>query len=396
MLESGKRIMLDCGVKLGARSEYPMPSQGHLDAYILTHAHLDHCGASPLLYEAANLPCFTTYPTQALSSLLIRDSMKIARLRGEPVPFSSFSFKKYESAFIPLSFRKPFQLTGDLRITLLDAGHIPGSAMAEIHSEHKRLLYTGDFKLEPTRLHSGADIEEKIDVLIIESTYSDTEHPERKSLERKLISEIKKTLDLGGITLLPSFAVGRSQELLIILSELLPEAEVWLDGMSKTATGIVADYPSYVRDANSLRKAIRNADFVETEAQRSKALSSPGVIVSSAGMLDGGPALSYLLRLPPRSKVILTGYQIEGTNARMLLEQKKVNVDGIITEIKTPVEYLDMSAHAGRSDLLKLIKKANPEKIFCVHGDACEAFAQELCGMGYEAYAPAMGKTFEV
>jgi len=396
LLETRKRIMLDYGVKLGQRSEYPMPAQGSLDAYVLSHAHLDHCGSSPTLYEHANIPCFTTYPTQALSSLLIKDSMKISRLRGEQVPFSSFSFKKYEQAFIPLGYRKPFQLTNDIRLTLLDAGHIPGSAMVELYSERKRVLYTGDLKLEPTRLHAGADIAEKVDILIMESTYSDTEHPDRAKLEKQLAKEIRGTIEQGGTALLPSFAVGRSQELLILLSELLPEADVWLDGMSKTATQIIADYPSYIRDANALRKAMRNAEWVETEAQRRKAVSEPGAIISSAGMLEGGPALSYLLRLNQNSKIILTGYQIEETNARMLLEKKKIDVDGIVTDINLPVEYLDMSAHAGRSDLLRLVKKTNPEKIFCIHGDACEAFAQELCGMGYEAYAPAMGNTFEV
>lgn len=396
LLETGKRLMLDYGVKLGSRSEYPMPLQGSIDAYILSHAHLDHCGSSPMLYETANVPCFTTYPTEALSSLLIKDSMKISRLRGEHVPFSSFSLKKYESAFIPLGYRKPFQLSSDVRVTLLDAGHIPGSAMVEVYAEHKRVLYTGDFKLEPTRLHAGADLEEKVDILVMESTYSDEDHPERKQLEKQLVKEIRETIEQGGIALLPSFAVGRSQELLIVLSELLPDADVWLDGMSKTATQLISDYPSYIRDANALRKAMRNADWVETEAERRKATAKPGVIVSSAGMLDGGPAISYLLRLNERSKIILTGYQIEGTNARTLIETSTVEVDGIPTKIKLPVKYLDMSAHAGRSDLLKLVKKANPEKIFCIHGDACEAFAQELCGMGYEAYAPAMGKTFEV
>lgn len=396
LLEAGKRILLDYGVKLGGRTEYPMPLQGFLDAYVLSHAHLDHSGFAPVLYESANVPCFSTYPTLALSSLLIQDSLKIAKLREGRAPFAPFLLKKFEHAFIPLGYRKPFPMARDVTLTLTDAGHIPGSAITEIYAEHKRLVYTGDFKLEETRLHRGADLAEKVDVLLIESTYSEREHPPRRELERQLREEVKETLELGGNVLFPAFAVGRSQELLILMADLAPGAEVFIDGMSKTATQIVADYPSYVKDANALRRGMKNAEWVETEAQRKKALSKPSIVISSAGMLEGGPALSYLLRLNERSKVILTGYQVEGTNARRLCETRQVEVDGIATEIKTPIEYLDMSAHAGRGDLISFVKKANPEKVFCIHGDACEKFAEELCGMGFEAYAPALGKTFEV
>ena len=396
LVEASKRVMLDCGVKLGTRTEYPMPFQGTLDAYVLSHAHLDHSGFSPSLYEHANIPCFATAPTFALSSLLLRDSLKIAKRNQEKPPFSPFLLRKFEHASIPLGYKKPFQLGRDASLTLLDAGHIPGAAIVELYSDRKRLVYTGDFKLEGTKLHKGADLSEKASVLITESTYFKGEHPDRKEVEHKLKESIRETLGKGGNVLFPSFAVGRSQELLILMAELVPEANVYLDGMSKTATEIVADFPSYLRDANALRKGMKNAEWVETESERRKALQKPSVIISSAGMLEGGPALSYLLRLNERSKIILTGYQIEGTNARKLWEKRVVDIDGIRTVVKVPVEYYDMSAHAGKRDLLKFVKRANPEKVFCVHGDACEEFAEELCGMGFSAYAPNMGNTFEV
>lgn len=396
LVEAGKRILLDHGVKLGARTEYPMPFQGFVDAYVLSHAHLDHSGFSPALYENANIPCFAAAPTLALSSLLLQDSLKIAKINQQRLPFSPFLIRKFEHASIPLGYRKPFPLERDTTLTLLDAGHIPGAAITEIYSEHKRLVYTGDFKLEETRLHRGADFAEKIDILLTESTYSESDHPPRKEIERKLKASVKETLARGGNVLFPAFAVGRSQELLMLMAELVPEADVYLDGMSRAATEIIADYPSYIRDANALRKGMRNAEWVVSQVQRKKALSKPSVIISSAGMLEGGPALSYLLGLNEFSKIILTGFQIAGTNARRLWETRTVNVDEIPTEIKQEVEYYDMSAHAGRSDLFKFVKRANPEKVFCVHGDHCEKFAEELCGMGFEAYAPMMGKTFEV
>ena len=396
LLESDKRVLLDYGVKLGERVEYPMPVQGGISAYVPSHAHLDHCGFSPALFEHDAPPVFATYPTMALSSLLIKDSMKVTRIRGERMPYSTFSFRKFESSFIPLSYGKPFQLTNQTSITLHDAGHIPGAAIVDVRSQRRRVVYTGDFKLEETRLHRGADFVEKVDVLVMESTYSNREHPERKSLERKLVYEIRTTLESGGNVLLPSFAVGRSQELLILMADLLPDADVFLDGMSRAATRIIMDYPSYVKDAAALRRGARNARWVESDAHRRKALERPSVIISSAGMLEGGPALSYLLKLNPRSKVILTGYQIPGTNARMLVDERKVEVDGIVTEIDVPVEYLDMSAHAGRKELLEFVRRANPEKVFCVHGDWCEEFARELREMGYDAHAPKLGKSYEV
>jgi len=395
-LEAGKRILLDYGVKLGEQQCYPMPVQNHIDVLILSHAHLDHSGYSPAIYDGMNPPCFATPPTMALSLLLLSDSLKVTRLRGEEEPFSNFLIKKLERAFIPLGYERPFPFTKDMTITLFDAGHIPGAALVQIYAERKRFVYTGDFKLQATRLHAGAEPIEKVDVLVMESTYSDREHPDRKKLERMLVAEVKETVEGGGTVLFPSFAVGRSQELLILMADLLPNVHTYLDGMSKSATEIIADYPSYVRDANALRRGMRNAEWVETEAQRRKAVSQPGVIISSAGMLEGGPALSYLLRLNQKSKIILTGYQIEGTNARSLLERGVVNINGIEQEVKLPVKYLDMSAHAGRSDLLDFVKRANPEKIFCVHGDKCEEFAEELRGMGFEAYAPKLGNSFEV
>ena len=396
LMEAGKRLLFDYGVKLGKRVEHPMPFQGFLDAFILSHAHLDHSGYAPALYETMNAPCFATHPTMALSSLLLRDSLKVARLRGEPEPFTSFHIKKFEHAFIPLAYGNPFPLRNDITLTLFDAGHSPGAAIAQVYAERKRVVYTGDFKMEPTRMHSGAEFVEKTNVLITESTYSDADHPDRDKVEKKLVSDVREIIDNGGTVLFPSFAVGRSQELLMFMADRLRGVRTYIDGMSQAATEIAAEYPGYLRDGRSLRKGMKNAEWVESDAQRRKAVSQPGVIISSAGMLEGGPALSYLMRLNKKSKIILTGYQVAGTNARTLWDSRYINVDGMRQDIKLPVDFFDMSAHAGRSDLIKFVKRANPEKVFCIHGDKCEQFAEELCGMGFEAYAPILGSSFEV
>ena len=396
LMETDKRILFDCGVKLGQRVEYPMPFQGFIDAFVLSHAHLDHSGYAPTLYEHANVPCFATNPTMGLVSLLVRDSLKVARLRGEPEPFTNFHIHKFEHAFIPLSYGNPFPLKSDISLTFFDAGHIPGAAITQVYAERKRIVYTGDFKLGQTRMHNGAEPVEKANILITESTYSESDHPDREKIEQRLVKEVRETIDQGGTVLFPAFAVGRSQELLMFMAERLHGVRTYIDGMSQAATKIAMEYPSYLRDSKSLRKAMKNAEWVENDAQRRKAVSSPGVIISSAGMLEGGPALSYLLRLNKKSKIILTGYQVEGTNARNLWDNRFVNIDGMRHDVKLPVEFFDMSAHSGRSDLVSFIKHANPEQVFCMHGENCEKFAGELCEMGFKAFAPKMGSTFEV
>jgi len=172
--------------------------------------------------------------------------------------------------------------------------------------------------------------------------------------------------------------------------------KIFLDGMAKTASEIMLDYPSYLKNAKYLRNCLRSAEWVNSPAQRKKALSKPSVIVSPAGMLDGGPSLRYALSLNEESEIILTGFQVPGTHGRMLLEEKKMRVNGIIQDVKTPVKYYDFSAHASRSDLFEFVDRASPERIFCIHGDSCESFAEQLRSKGYDAVAPKNGESFEV
>lgn len=391
MVEAGKRVMFDFGMKVGEKNEVPLPFHAGLDALVLSHAHLDHTGCAPALYGHDNPPCFVTPPTAELADLLLKDSLKVARLRGEKPAFTPFQLKRLEQAFIQLPFGKQFNLSRDSSLTFFDAGHVPGSAITQFYTQRKRIVYTGDFKMAPTRLHKGAEPVTDCDTLIIESTYADHDHPDRSRLEKQIAAEVRATLDIGGTVLFPAFALGRSQELLMLVDELLRGTKVYIDGMSKAATKIVSGYPQFIRSAKALSRAMRDAEWVESEAQRKKAASEPCVIISSAGMLEGGPALSYLLKLNDRSKIILTGYQVEGTNARTLIEKKRVVIDGVHYDVKIPVEYLDMSAHAGKGDLLSFVKRANPDKVFCVHGDKCEEFAAELRGMGFAAKAPKPG-----
>ncbi|MFH1284981.1 MAG: MBL fold metallo-hydrolase, partial [Candidatus Micrarchaeota archaeon] len=280
-----------------------------------------------------------------------------------------------------------------------DAGHIPGSAMALIEMNGKRICYSGDFKLQDTELHKGAEPPENVDVLMIESTYANREHPDRKELEKKLKNEIWETLDDGGYVLFPCFAVGRSQEMVQMLNRFKIGEEIYLDGMAKAASDIILDFPSYVRDYDSLLRALKRVHWVRTPGMRKKVLSEPSVIVSTAGMLEGGPAIGYLLSLNAKnknSKVIFTGYSVENTNGWRVQNKRQMKTDRGLVDIELDIEYFDFSAHAGKSDLWKLVKDCSPEKVVCIHGDHCETFAQELREEGYDAVAPKAGDKISV
>ena len=396
VLEDEKRLLLEYGIKLHQRTEYPIPFQGFVDYVILSHAHLDHSGYIPAVYETCSPPCIATYPTQALSALLVKDSMKVQKLKKQKVNFSSASFKKMLTNFIPLPYNQQFSLSKNMSLTFTDAGHISGSAISTIDAGGKKVVYTGDFKLGETWMHKGAEFVDECDVLLIESTYAEREHPDRRKLEEQLYSDIAAVLERDGNALLPCFAVGRSQEVIQMLRYFDGGVKIFLDGMAKTASEIMLDYPSYLKNAKYLRNCLRSAEWVNSPAQRKKALSKPSVIVSPAGMLDGGPSLRYALSLNEESEIILTGFQVPGTNGRMLLEEKKMRVNGIIQDVKTPVKYYDFSAHASRSDLFEFVDRASPERIFCIHGDSCESFAEQLRSKGYDAVAPKNGESFEV
>jgi len=393
---SDARLLLDYGIKIHGATEYPLLFTQRLDAVIPTHAHLDHAGFLPMIFEHQHPPILATAPTEALAGLLIKDSIKVQEIRGFRVPYSQKSFRRAMESFVLMNYEKPHAISQNTTVTFHDAGHIPGAAIVEVEADGKRIVYTGDFKMEETHLHRGAKPVRDVDILIIESTYSNRDHPERKNTEAELCAEVRDTIEDGGTALLPCFAVGRSQEVCQLFFEHDPSLPVYIDGMAKEASELILSYPSFVKDYRALKNALSSAEFVEHPKQRRRALDEPSIIISPAGMLEGGPALGYLLRLNERSRVIFTGYSVEDTNGWLLLNNGMVRVNGTDREIRNPVEYFDLSAHAGRGDLLEFIEAASPEKIFCVHGDHCSEFAEELKDRGFDATAPKIGEKHEV
>jgi putative mRNA 3-end processing factor len=395
LLHTDKKILLDYGVKIFDKSGRPQfpSSDVEPDFAVISHAHLDHSGFVPALYRKGRIRWYATPPTVELCELLWEDSMKIM---GPELPYKLNHFNRALKDWNPMAYGQLLH-TGDTKITFSDAGHISGAAIVNIEHSGKKICYTGDFKMEDTFMHRGAKPVEDVDVLIMESTYAFREHPVRKDVEKQITDEIRETVGNGGTVLFPAFSLGRTQELLSLVRAYDPRVPVFIDGMGRKITNVYLRYPRYIRDANSFKKAVRTSTLVQGPNDKRQATEGGNVIISSAGMMSGGPVLNYLFNVNSESKVIFTGYCIEGTNGWKLQKNGYITVDERDLEVDLPVEYLDLSAHAGRSDLLNFIKWANPGRIVLVHGDETERFATELRDdFGYDAVAPKIGERIDL
>ncbi len=384
LLEEGNaRVLLDYGVNIEEEEipkAFPIPFKGYVDAVILSHAHLDHSGGIPLLYRDSEPKTFMTPPSIPLVELLIRDSLKIADLSDKYLPFGENELRRMMRRIGQLKYEKEKQVTEGVMVKPHDAGHVIGSVMPELDFKGRKILYTGDFNLHQTRLHDPAFSDFKpgeVDVLIIESTYADRVHPDRRELEKEFVQSCLDVLDSGGNVLVPAFALGRAQEILMILNSYNVPYPVYLDGMAKAIADIMISYPEYVRDPDALQKALMDAEWVSHPSTRRKVFKEPSIVVSPAGMMQGGHVVSYMVNMLKKSvnpAVFLTGYQVPGTPGRVLLEEKRFSVENInINCSDLNVKYFDFSAHADQPDLHEMIKTVDPKLVIIVHGDPDKA-----------------------
>jgi putative mRNA 3-end processing factor len=282
---------------------------------------------------------------------------------------------------------------------IFDAGHIPGSIAPLIEMNGKRILYVSDFNTNPTRLLNGAKIDAKnVDVLILESTYSNRNHPDRMETEKKFFEAIQGTISNGGVAVLPCFAVGRAAEILMILDRFKANFPIYLDGMAKEATEIALNYPEFIKDPKALRKALDDVKLIYSNDERKKITKEPCAIVTSSGMLEGGPSAMYVKYLYDNieSSIIFTGFILPRTAGRYLVDTGRFVTEGFDLKIKMGIHTFDFSAHSGRDDLFDFVNKIKPEKVVCIHGDNCERFATELRGRGFDATAPKNGDTIDI
>lgn len=399
LVDSGEKIVLDRGVKLlPARMEYPLPVKSHLDAVVISHAHLDHTGHLPHLFLQTNTPTFLTPPTLDISKILWFDTLKIAGLEAMQPEFTEEEIGKTEQFSFPVDYKRKIDITRNVSLEFFDAGHISGSAMTKLFFPEKVVLYTGDYKLEETRLHAGADLHVgRVDTAIIESTYGDREQVLRKETEKIFVEKVLEVIANGGHCIVPAFAVGRSQEIISVLFEHKVHAPIYLDGMGQKASRVMLSYPKYVKNPRLLSKALGQSKWVKNKGIRKKALKEPSIVVATAGMMQGGPVLNYISNLyrDSKSAVLLTGFQVENSPGRILLETGKIQLDGKTVDVKMQVQKFDFSGHASQSELLKSLKKWSPEKVLLVHGDrqVLPVLKGEIeSGLGIEAVIPSIGK----
>ena len=400
MVRDERSFIFDYGVKMDDNQmDYPIKVPD-VDAVLLSHAHLDHSGSVPVLYAEESVPTFGTEGTLMLSELLLEDALSIAKKEHKHPRFHKKQLGTMINRYVRMAYEKPYEF-GNYSLTMYDAGHICGSAitLVERHNarENCRIVYTGDFKMQHQYLHSGAK-KVKSDVLIIESTYAGREHADRNQLVNSFISKIRETLDNGGTALVPAFAIGRSQEIMAILYKHGLIDYAYLDGMAKEATKIIMRHPDSISDKKLLNDAAEGINWVKDRMQRRQVLEEPSIIVTTAGMLNGGPALEYIRHMNSDSQIFLTGYQVEGTNGRTLLEKGYIVDNGNKIKVNAPVTKFDFSAHAGDADLHEYIRASAPNTVICVHGEAnaTRIFAERLRSEGFDAYAPKVGDTIEL
>lgn len=388
-------LLLEYGMHSGNPPQFPLESVDP-EAIVLSHGHLDHVGAVPsLLSGEARPPIHWTPPTRELALLLARDTL---RLRGGTYdcPFTEEEIKRVTQVSKLHGYGDPFEAAG-YEITFYSAGHIPGSAHVLVDDGETRLLYTGDYHTADQRLVAGTTDRPDADVVLTESTYADTQHGDRKVLERDFVDSLKTTVWEGGTVVVPVFAIGRTQEVMLICDHY--DIDCYVDGMGTKVLDLLRQYPEYIRDEDALRQATSNARFVDgKDGQRKRIADTNTVIVTTSGMLSGGPAMTYIpeIRTDPVNKIALTGYQVDGTPGRELLETGRAEIDGQVVPVAAQVEQYDFSAHADADGLRSFLSNYEDAHILVNHGDNCRAFADNLRSEGITASAPKLGESVSI
>jgi len=400
---NGTNLLLDYGVMFGRRGTpptYPLHVKPKdVDAIIITHAHLDHSGNVPSLFVSGNTDVYATPPTFDLSELLIEDMLKIEK---NAHPFDLPELNNMMKNAKGIGFKQKVT-KGNATFELRESGHVIGGSTILVESEKKRLFYTGDIKPNGSRMLREADLDiGEIDLLITESTYSQTEQKPRRESEEELIEFANEVMDRKGTLFIPSFSVERSQEIACILKNSNFKHKIIMDGMALKVNEIIFRHPEYLRDPKVFADAINSATAIRQHSERKRAMEEPCVVISPAGMLVGGNAVFYLQQLSFNDKngIALVSYQGEGTPGRKLLETGKVSSRGKDVNVTAEVKQFEFSGHADRNELFDMMKKikGNP-KVLTVHGDSksCDIFAQEIHEkFGFEAYAPAVDETITV
>ena len=413
------RVLIDVGVNIASDTE-PMPYFNapevlpleSLDAVILTHAHLDHAGMLPVLYKYGYIgPVFCTPPTRDLAMLLQTDYLKVGAAEGKRPPYDMQHVRETVKHIVDVNWNETTDVAPDVKLTFANAGHILGSSGVHLHvgDGAHNIVFSGDMKYEKSWLFDAANVRwPRVETLVVESTYGAPGdfQPSRQEATQELQDTIIRTLQRSGKVLVPVFAVGRSQEVMIAIDELFRSGKVkpctvWLDGMIQEATAIHAAHPKYL--TSSLRNAILRdsgdnpftADWfrsVEGHEMRESVLldPSPAIVLATSGMMNGGPVMEYFKAWAPLDTTTLcfVGYQAEGTLGRRLqkgFSEVPLSDRGRTTIVKIGCDMVTIDGFSGHSDRRQLIEYVEqmtprPRTIVCHHGDIkkCNELGQAL------------------
>ncbi len=404
------KILLDCGVDVSAHGEEKFPyfnipefDLNQLDAVILSHAHIDHSGFVPYLYKMGYRgPIYMTPPTRDISALLALDFISVAYKQAEAPLFSSSDIKEMVKHSICLNYNEVTDVTSDIRLTFVNAGHVLGSAMAHLNIGNgaHNLLYTGDYKYGKTRLLDPAVTNfPRLESVITESTYGAKTDvlPPRVEAEGKLIELINKTLSRGGKVLIPELGLGRAQETMMILEDAIKTGKmenipVYIDGMIWDINAIHTAYPDFLSNSlKSLTFADKNPftsevfSRVGSPQERKKVIEGgPCVVLATSGMLTGGASVEYLREFASSSKnsLIFVCYQGSGSLGRQIqdgLKETRMIVEGREENVKINLEVHNtvygLTAHAGRNEIMSFFSRIvpKPKRIIINHGEVSKS-----------------------
>ncbi|EIT86067.1 RNA-metabolising metallo-beta-lactamase [Fictibacillus macauensis ZFHKF-1] len=418
-------IVIDAGMRM--HGDQLLPSLGLIeelgvpDVILVTHAHADHIGALPVLHAMfPHVPMYATPPTIELTTVMMKDSFKIMSMRSEQThtlpPYTKEQVAAVLQAFLPFPANQTLHI-GHVKITSYRAGHILGAVMFLIEGDGEKLFVTGDLSFKAGRTIPGAVVPKHIepDVVIMESTYGNRAHSDRNSEEKRLAEHVAATIAGGGFALIPAFALGRAQEVLLILQDymergLIPQFPIYVDGLVTPISRIYRDYPHYLKGPVAHR-IMKNGDAFLTE--RCRAVSrderedvlngKPACIVASSGMLTGGASAWYAERLLSNEKnaIFITGYQDEESPGRKLLNladgiEQHIELNGREYPVQCSVTKYGLSGHADAHEMNVFIEALAPTHTLLVHGD--DTARMQLAERLHERYSPILvenGETYE-
>lgn len=437
---NGKRILLDCGLYQGRRKEaeqrnrnLPFPG-GSIDAVILSHAHIDHSGNLPLLVKRGFAgPIYTTPATIDLCDAMLRDTAHIQEKDAEFVNkrrrpnhevveplYTMEDAERTLPLFQPVPYYTPKSLGDGLSYECADAGHMLGSSMVVLHDGNVRLAFSGDLGRPNLPIIRDPDAPPAADYLILESTYGGRLHKDNTHVANKLSDVLRRTAARGGRIIVPAFAVGRTQQLVLLLHQLsnegrAPNIPIFVDSpLAVNVTEVFRKHPEcfdietrkYLSDGQD-PFGFRRLQYIRDAADSKKLndLHGPFMVISASGMAEQGRILHHLRNNieDPRNTVLITGFQAENTLGRKLVEkQREVNIFGEPMRVRAEISSLDeLSGHADQSELLAWLKPAAPhlKRVFLVHGEPAQQ--QELAKLihtryGLDVAVPAPGQSFQL